>query len=530
MRGPDNALQANWLHLPVGYHGRSSTVFLTGTPVHRPMGQLQKNKDDPSAGSVHEPCRLLDFELEVAAVVGGPSNVAGHALTMAQAKKRLFGFLLMNDWSARDIQKWEYVPLGPFTSKNFATTVSPWIVSTTALEPFISPTSAGQQMEPTPLPYLQDPEYASYGIELTVGIQGEEQTAPATICRSNFKNLYWNAAQQLVHHSVSGCIMRPGDLLGSGTISGSSPDAFGSMLELSWKGTKEVVVGDEVRKFLKDGDTVVMKGFCEKTGHGRVGFGECKGKVLPALTEAVNEPEQPDKVKKEELEIYYDFKVYGYWKSSSTWRVRVALVAKGIAYETIPVDIFKGECKLEEHVAKNPLGQIPFLEVTDRRTGQQLFLSQSVAIIEFLDEAFPARKSLLPKDPLERAIAREMVELINAGTQPLQNLVLLRELEEKSEGKINVAERAKAVNEHGLMSLEVLVKRHRNESSGPYCLGSYSPSIVDAVMVPQMSNARRFGVDVDELCPELAAIEKECLGHPWFQASHPGMQPDAELE
>jgi maleylacetoacetate isomerase len=267
-----------------------------------------------------------------------------------------------------------------------------------------------------------------------------------------------------------------------------------------------------------------MKGFCEKTGHGRVGFGECKGKVLPALTEAVNEPEQPDKVKKEELEIYYDFKLYGYWKSSSTWRVRVALVAKGIAYETIPVDIFKGECKLEEHVAKNPLGQIPFLEVTDRRTGQQLFLSQSVAIIEFLDEAFPARKSLLPKDPLERAIAREMVELINAGTQPLQNLVLLRELEEKSEGKINVAERAKAVNEHGLMSLEVLVKRHRNESSGPYCLGSYSPSIVDAV------NARRFGVDVDELCPELAAIEKECLGHPWFQASHPGMQPDAELE
>jgi fumarylacetoacetase len=233
------------------------------------MGQLQKDKDDETAGSVHGPCQLLDFELEVAAVVGGPSNTAGHALTMAQAKKRLFGFLLMNDWSARDIQKWEYVPLGPFTSKNFATTVSPWIVSTTALEPFVSLTSAGQQVEPTPLPYLQDPEYASYDIELTVGIQGEQQTAPATISRSNFKNLYWNAAQQLVHHSVSGCIMRAGDLLGSGTISGSSPDAFGSMLELSWKGSKEVVVGDEVRKFLKDGDTVVMKASAKTGGHGR---------------------------------------------------------------------------------------------------------------------------------------------------------------------------------------------------------------------------------------------------------------------
>jgi maleylacetoacetate isomerase len=523
-RGPDNALQPNWLHLPVGYHGRSSTVFVTGTPVHRPMGQLQKDKDDEKSGSVHGPCQLLDFELEVAAVVGGPSNVAGHALTIAQAKKRLFGFLLMNDWSARDIQKWEYVPLGPFTSKNFATTVSPWIVSTTALEPFVSPTSAGQQTEPTPLPYLQDPEYASYGIELTVGIQGESQTAPATVCRSNLKNLYWNAAQQLVHHSVSGCIMRAGDLLGSGTISGSSPDTFGSMLELSWKGSKEVVVGDEVRKFLKDGDTVVMKGFCEKTGHGRVGFGECTGKVLPALTEVFDERQQGDKAKEE---IYSDFKLYGFWKSSCTWRVRVALAAKGIAFETIPLDVMKGEQKAEKYFDNNPLGQVPLLECTDRRTGQQFFLSQSVAIVEFLDEAFPTRKSLLPKDPRERAIAREMVELINAGTQPLQNSVVLREQEEKSEGKINAAERAKAVNEQGLMSLEVLVKRQRTESSGPYCLGSYSPTIVDAVMVPQMSNARRFGVDVDELCPELAAIEKECLGHPWFQASHPGMQPDA---
>jgi maleylpyruvate isomerase len=176
------------------------------------------------------------------------------------------------------------------------------------------------------------------------------------------------------------------------------------------------------------------------------------------------------------------------------------------------------------------LGQVPLLEVTDRRTGQQFYVSQSIAIVEFLDEAFPHRRSLLPKDPRERAIAREMVELINAGTQPLQNSVVLKALEEESEGKINAVERAKAVNEHGLISLQVLVKRHRTESSGPYCLGTFSPTIVDAVMVPQMFNARRFGVDIDEPCPELAAIEKECLGHPWFQASHPSMQPDAVHE
>jgi len=265
-RGPDNALQPNWLHLPVGYHGRASTVFLSGAPVRRPVGQLQKDANDPTQGSTYGPCRLLDFELEMAAVVGGAPNAAGQSLTIDQAKDRIFGFLLMNDWSARDVQKWEYVPLGPFTSKNFATTVSPWIVTTDALEDYVAPTSAREQVDPVPLPYLQDPTYSSYDIALTVAIQGAGQSEPTTVSRSNFRNMYWNAAQQLAHHSVTGCIMKAGDLLGSGTISGSEPDSFGSMLELSWKGTKEVPVGNEVRKFLKDGDTVIMKGLCSKPG------------------------------------------------------------------------------------------------------------------------------------------------------------------------------------------------------------------------------------------------------------------------
>jgi len=525
-RGADHALQPNWLHLPVGYHGRSSTVYLTGTDIHRPAGQLQKDGDDPALGSVHGPCRLLDFELEVAAVVGGSPNVAGQALTIQQAKQRIFGFLLMNDWSARDIQKWEYVPLGPFTSKNFATTVSPWIVSTTALEPFASPTSAGEQTDPLPLEYLRDPDYSSYDVQLTVGIQGQDQTVPSTVCSSNLKNLYWNAAQQLVHHSVTGCVMRAGDLLGSGTISGSTPDAFGSMLELSWKGTKQVVVGDEVRKFLQDGDTVVMKGFSHKTELGRVGFGECVGKVLPAVTEPSASAIEKDVMTTPD--IYTDVKLYGYWRSSSTWRVRVALAAKGVAYETIPINVLKGEQNTEHYLAMNPMGQVPLLQVTDRRTGKKLYLSQSIAIIEFLDDSFPARKSLLPKDPQEKAAAREMVEVINAGIQPQQNIVMLQHFEKLSEGKINAVEQSKVANERGLIALEELVTRHhKGLSVGPYCLGNFSPTIVDIVLVPQMFNARRFGVNVVEMCPVLVEIEKECLKHEWFEVSHPANQPDA---
>eukprot|EP00814_Leptocylindrus_danicus_P007188 CAMPEP_0116022932 /NCGR_PEP_ID=MMETSP0321-20121206/11275_1 /TAXON_ID=163516 /ORGANISM="Leptocylindrus danicus var. danicus, Strain B650" /LENGTH=449 /DNA_ID=CAMNT_0003494085 /DNA_START=75 /DNA_END=1424 /DNA_ORIENTATION=- len=281
-RGKENALQPNWLHLPVGYHGRASSVFLSGTDIVRPSGQLQKNAKDPSLGSVYGPCKLLDFELEVAFFVGGKSLPPGQAISMDEAHEHIFGYCLMNDWSARDIQKWEYVPLGPFGSKNFATTISPWIVSPLALEPFKCPTSAKEQSDPEPLEYLRDPDYSSYDILLAVDIQTKNGTR-ATVTKSNFANLYWTPRQQLVHHSITGCCMRPGDLLGSGTISGSTDESLGSMLELSWKGEREVKLGGdncETRKFLQDGDTVIISGIGSKDGVGRVGFGACVGKVL----------------------------------------------------------------------------------------------------------------------------------------------------------------------------------------------------------------------------------------------------------
>jgi fumarylacetoacetase len=280
-RGAENALQPNWLHLPVGYHGRSSSVVVSGTPVRRPRGQLQMDATDPKKGSTFGACKLMDFELEMAMFVG-PGNALGEPLKIDEADDHIFGLVVMNDWSARDIQKWEYVPLGPFTAKNFATSISPWVVTLAALEPFRCETSAGKQDNPVPLPYLVDPNYGSYDISLDVSINGTDTTKDHVVSRSNFKNLYWNVKQQLVHHTVSGCDMHPGDLLGSGTISGATEANFGSMLELCWKGTREVDLGDEAkRKFLKDGDNVTMRGFCQGDGY-RVGFGSVSGEVLPA--------------------------------------------------------------------------------------------------------------------------------------------------------------------------------------------------------------------------------------------------------
>ena len=233
----------------------------------------------------------MDFELEMAFFVGGPPSPPAQPVAMEEAEDRIFGLVLMNDWSARDIQKWEYVPLGPFGAKNFATTISPWVVSLQALEPYRAETSAGPvQKDPEPLDYIKDPTYSSYDISLAVHIQGEGMSAPATVSTSNFKNLYWNVKQQLVHHSVTGCNMQPGDLLGSGTISGSDETSYGSMLELCWKGTKEVKLGEtgEIRKFLRDGDNVVMTGECMgKEGVGAVGFGTVEGKVLKAGSKLV---------------------------------------------------------------------------------------------------------------------------------------------------------------------------------------------------------------------------------------------------
>jgi fumarylacetoacetase len=274
-RGKDNALQPNWLHMPIGYNGRASTVVVSGTEVTRPRGQLKPpTADVPSFG----PCKRLDFELEMGVVVGQPS-VMGEMLTEKQAEEMIFGFVILNDWSARDIQQWEYVPLGPFQAKAFATSISPWVVTREALEPF---RLHGPAQDPKPLPYLQQAQPNNYDIALEVGMRAAQMNEPANICRTNFKYMYWSSVQQLVHHASSGCAMNVGDLLGSGTISGPEKDQRGSLLEISWNGTEPVeLAGGVKRTFLEDGDSLVMRGWCQGDGY-RVGFGEVEGTILAA--------------------------------------------------------------------------------------------------------------------------------------------------------------------------------------------------------------------------------------------------------
>jgi fumarylacetoacetase len=276
MRGPDNALQPNWLHLPVAYHGRASSVVVSGTDVRRPKGQKKAdNAPAPTFGA----SRSLDFELEMGFFIG-PGNPLGQPIPIEQAPEHIFGLVLVNDWSARDVQRWEYVPLGPFLAKNFATTISPWVVTLEALEPF---RTAGPKQDPTPLPYLRSPGDWALDVHLEVLLQTATMDRTHVLCRSNAKYLYWNVCQQLAHHAVNGCNLRTGDLLASGTISGPTPDSYGSLLELAWKGTKPIELPDgERRVFLQDGDRVTLTGWCQGPGY-RVGFGEATGRVLPAL-------------------------------------------------------------------------------------------------------------------------------------------------------------------------------------------------------------------------------------------------------
>lgn len=274
-RDPDNALLPNWLHMPVGYHGRSSSIIPSGIPIHRPQGQkLINGTEKPIFG----PSRLVDFELEMAFITTD-ANQLGEPIPIEEAEDYIFGLVLFNDWSARDIQKWEYVPLGPFLGKSFASSISPWIVTLDALEPY---RVSGPKPTVEQLPYLQYKGDKSFDIHLEVCIQ-PENGKETRVSKSNFKHLYWNMAQQLAHHTINGCPVNSGDMMGSGTISGPNQDSYGSMLELSWKGEKPVQLSrNETRKFIEDNDTVIMRGYCEKGGI-RIGFGEVSTKLLPVF-------------------------------------------------------------------------------------------------------------------------------------------------------------------------------------------------------------------------------------------------------
>jgi len=269
-RDPENALLPNWKHMPVAYHGRASSIIVSGTPIKRPHGQLKPADDQPP---IYGPSRLLDFELEMAFITH-PGKPMGESISTSEADDYIFGMVIFNDWSARDIQKWEYIPLGPVLGKNFASSISPWIVTLDALEPY---RTSGPTQNPSVLPYLEYEGNAHYDIELEVEI-----TPPAgdglVVCRSNFKHMYWNMRQQLAHHTVNGCNIRGGDMIASGTISGPDKGSFGSMLEISWKGTQPITMPDgSQRRFIQDGDTVTMR-----ASKGLIGFGEVSAELMPA--------------------------------------------------------------------------------------------------------------------------------------------------------------------------------------------------------------------------------------------------------
>jgi len=276
-RGKENALMPNWKYLPVGYHGRASSVVVSGTPIRRPLGQTKPADTEPPQFG---PARLMDFELEMAFFIGGPAKDLGNPIKITETDDHIFGMVVMNDWSARDIQKWEYVPLGPFGAKNLGTSISPWVVTMEALKPFAVPNYV---QEPAPFPYLKHDDPYTFNVNLEVAIKPAGSSTANIVSQSNFKYMYWTMKQQLAHHTITGCNMRPGDLLASGTISGPEPSSFGSMLELSWRGSKPVPLteGGE-RKFLKDGDNVIMTGVCRGKGF-NVGFGSVEGVVLPAV-------------------------------------------------------------------------------------------------------------------------------------------------------------------------------------------------------------------------------------------------------
>ncbi|HNP07670.1 MAG TPA: fumarylacetoacetase [Cyclobacteriaceae bacterium] len=273
-RDPKNALLPNWKHLPVGYHGRTSSIVISGTPIHRPKGQI---KLPDSESPIFSACKNLDFELEMAFITCA-NTALGSSVSTRDAEDNIFGMVLLNDWSARDIQTWEYVPLGPFLAKNFASTISPWIVTMDALEPF---RVEGPKQNPKVLPYLSYEGKKNYdiGLEIVIG-EGKNETV---VSKSNFKYMYWNMCQQLAHHTINGCNLQVGDLYGSGTISGPEKGSYGSMLEITWNGKEPIKLIDESeRRFIEDGDTVTLRGIAAKDGV-RIGFGDCSGKILPPL-------------------------------------------------------------------------------------------------------------------------------------------------------------------------------------------------------------------------------------------------------
>jgi len=535
-RGRDNALQPNWLHLPVGYHGRASSVVVSGTPIARPRGQVAKDKSDQTKGSIYSDCKLLDYELEMGVFVGGNLPPLGRPIKVEEAEDYIFGYVILNDWSARDIQPWEYVPLGPFTAKNFATTISPWVITPEALEPFVCPTSAVVQTDPEVLPYLRDPNYTSYDLKLAVDLETPvaDGTTVTTIAETNFKHMYWTARQMLAHHSVTGCSFNPGDLYGSGTISGTIDNSegksinYGSLLEQCWRGSNDIPLKDGgTRKFIRDGDNVIMHGHCQGDGF-RIGFGECAGVILPAGSF----DSAPTKAAEGSSASMKDIVLSSYWRSSCSWRVRIALAYHGVAFENKPVYLVEGKQHTPEYLEHaNGMGQVPSFTFTDE-TGEHHTVTQSLAIIDLLDSMFGGTRNgylVPPADgttagALLRSRALQIAEVVNSGTQPLQNLSVMKSVKVADvEGqKVDGKGFATAALSKGMAVCEKLV----GQAQGHFAAGN-ALTVADVCLVPQLYNARRFGIDLSQY-PNLLQVEAACSELPCFKVAHPDSQPDAQ--
>jgi len=511
-RGRENALQPNWLHLPVAYHGRSSSVVVSGTGVFRPCGQLQKDKKNPKFGSKYGSCKALDFELEMAFFVGGETSKISkktscncNTITIDEANDRIFGFVIMNDWSARDIQKWEYVPLGPFTSKNFCTTISPWIVTTMALDPFSCSTSAGNlQSDPTPLAYLQDPQYSSYNINLSVSIKGKDMPNPKLISQTNFKYMYWNARQQLVHHAVTGCPMRPGDLLASGTISGEKPNSFGSMLELSWNGTKPILLNkNDTRLFLQDHDTVILEGFAMTSDERyRVGFGLCEGTILPPKTFSSSSLITPlDQTINSQKYV----RLYGS-SSKNLMQKRTLLAvlsAKQLPFEYVDIDMYKNE---------DPDRCI--FEVFDSSTGNITQLSQTMSILHFLERSYPTNgHSLFPHDLNDYAIIHEIADISIQLTYKLDESFASNH----GKGLLVLDTSLLMYVRKSLNKIDTLLKL-KSKFNGPFICGRFSPSLAEFCLFPVLCHIQPYISNTESNYSKLFELEKKCACHSWFQS------------
>jgi len=353
-------------------------------------------------------------------------------------------------------------------------------------------------------------------VQLTVEITPAACETPTVVSTSNYRNMYWTCKQQLVHHAVTGCDMRPGDLLASGTISGQTPDSYGSMLELCWQGTKDVgpLADGSTRKFLKDGDNVNIKGVCVHPSGYKIGFGDCAGVVLPAGSAAPPAPLPPAPAALTNLVLS------SYWRSSASWRVRIALAFFNVPYTYKAVNLLAGE-----QSAVGEMGQIPLLEWTDG-AGEQCTLSQSIPMIELLAEVFGAAASdapLYPLDPVAKARAREMAEIVASGTHPLQNLGHMKDIQgDRPKDVIDARAIGGAAIAKGLAALEVLASKNRDPR---FCVGAHT-TVADMCVIPQLYNARRFNVDLTPF-PRLTAIEAHVQTLPWFKAAHPDAQPDA---